>query len=115
MRGVAALCVPAQAMPQTLTVASPGLNHLAIGGIEQVSVADDETRVQEASRRRPRAAGVSGAFGQRPHAWLEADGLFPEWIAHRFGDPRHSELASVQNEQLGIAARGQLTSAVCAQ
>ena len=115
MRSVAALRVRPQAMAQTLAVASPRLEYLAVEGIEQMSIAADETRVQDAARRRPRAARVSGAFGQGPYARLDADGLFPEWVAHRFGDPRQSELPGVQKQQLGIAARGQLTSAVCAE
>src|SRR2546421_11502854 len=115
MRSVAALNVRSQAMAQTLTVASPRLEHLALETIEQMSVAADETRVQEATCRRPRAARVSSAFGEGPYARLEADGLFPEWVAHRFGDPRQSELAVVQKQELGIAARRQLASAVCAE
>src|SRR5438105_15901602 len=98
MRGVAPLDVRSQAMAQTLTVASPRLEHLALETIEQMSLAADETRVQEATRRRPRAARVSGAFGEGPHAPLEAGGLFPAWVAHRFRHPRQHHLALVQTQ-----------------
>src|ERR687884_1002193 len=102
-------------MAQTLTVAAPGLDHLAIELVEQVSIPGDKTGVEETTRGGPRAADVGGAFGKGPHAWLDADTLFPQGVAHGFGYPRQRELACMDKDQLRVAPWRQLPTTVCAE
>src|SRR6266566_3596728 len=115
MAGVAVLGVDAQAVAQPLAVSPPGLSDLTHELFEDARIARDESRIEKACRRRPGATGVGGAFEQGSDAWLGANIVLPERVADGLGHPGRRELALVEEQQLDLGPRRQLTPAIGAQ
>ena len=111
MGGVAPLHVQPQPVAQALAVAQPGLDYQVNEVLEQLLVAMDEACIKKARGCRPRAASLSGTFGDGPHARLQSDRLFPERVAHGLSYPGERELAGVQEQNVSLGARRQLASA----
>src|SRR5262249_4405250 len=111
VRRVTMFDLGANTVEQVLAVFAP-LLHLSRELIKEARVAGDESNIEQACSGGPRAACFSVGFNERTDERFDADGLFPERVAHSLGDGLSRKVARVEEQQLSLGVRRQLATTI---